>query len=382
MPEGYDLARAMGPRLRIFFSIDLCGSTKLKQGVGEAQWKISGELVQDAWQTVILDFYKEFNTYLSEACETARSKKQSYQSYVPRNFEFWKSVGDELLYTAEIEVPDQAMIFTTIWLDALQRYGQKIRQIHGLDVKSTAWLAGFPIRNCEVIFEVGEPRKLDLEDASLGQARQYVLLKEWYSGVEHRNGLMIDFIGPSIDTGFRVSQHSVPSRMCLSVDLTWMLAQKNSNTDLGELSFHYIGRRQLKGVAGGRDYPIFAVDVPCEDKFLEAEIRMLKVQELDNTHIAKTCEAYISNKAHMVGIPFVPNSKETVFDKHPEDYYEKLRNRQAFLENEVAKAQDLKNSMHDGEVSGTDINIDQKMSILKTIQPDASPSDGEQARPA
>src|ERR1051326_8348657 len=85
-PFPADLPDGLKPRLRLFLSIDLVGSTAFKQS-------------RLAWLPAILDFYRDFDQLMHAQF---RAYRQRSNCPVPPP-EFWKSNGDELLYTRSEE---------------------------------------------------------------------------------------------------------------------------------------------------------------------------------------------------------------------------------------------------------------------------------------
>ncbi len=84
-------------------------------------------------------------------------------------------------------------------------------------------------------------------------------------------GVSRDFIGQSIDTGFRVSTASSSRKLMLSVELAHMLSlecirvkghpQRLPKVLVTNFAFHYDGRHTLKGVLDGIPYPLIWLDI-------------------------------------------------------------------------------------------------------------------------
>jgi hypothetical protein len=159
--------------------------------------------------------------------------------------EVWKSIGDEILFTdvlcSEAQVAAQVMAF----YDALHIIDESVNE-HGLGVKGTIWTAGFPIRNKEVRFSMGEPSytsvKGDHTDPETGD--NIVIAGTWFN----------DFVGPEIDSGFRLTKHTSRRRILVSLDVADFLTRNNRPHPI---RVHHVGWRNLKGCYGDRPYPIF-----------------------------------------------------------------------------------------------------------------------------
>ena len=98
-PEG------LKPRLRLFLSVDMVGSTHYKQS-------------RQAWRPEILNFYSRFD-HIFRAQYRAFSDLHEHDVTAP---EFWKSNGDELLYVCELQGLSHAHAVMHVWLAALEQY--------------------------------------------------------------------------------------------------------------------------------------------------------------------------------------------------------------------------------------------------------------------
>lgn len=228
MPEG------LKPRLRLFLSVDLVGSTALKQS-------------HNAWRPAIMNFYRDFD----HAVHAQFKAFNAGRNRIAPAPEFWKSNGDELLYICELTSLEQAHNTVQEWLGVLHAYRATL-ETGQLDVKSTGWIGLFPIPNAEVFFRRGEAqtRAESSEDALILQSE---IREQWYAG-KNRHEINRDFVGPSIDTGFRLTAWARPQRFIMSVDLAFLLTSTSSV--LSEpLPLHFSGREKLKGVIDGEPYP-------------------------------------------------------------------------------------------------------------------------------
>ncbi|TGN13490.1 hypothetical protein [Leptospira bandrabouensis] len=202
-------------RLKIFFSVDVVGSTAFKNKENDSQ-------VQP-WLQFYKDFYNEFEILF------VRNIEQEYER-VGEEFDcqkilpnFWKSLGDELVFEATLNHHAQASILVVAFKNALEIFNNNngVRSF-GLSVKGTSWCAGFPVMNAE-----------------LRHKKDY------------------DFIGPSIDTGFRLTKFATETKFVISIELALILTAKVKNY----LEFFYEGKHILKGVLKDRPYPIIAINI-------------------------------------------------------------------------------------------------------------------------
>lgn len=209
--------------LRLFLSADVVGSTayKAENSTGLAP----------AWSETFNSFFNDFPRFL---------KNEGYAKLPPscpsdvHPAEPWKFSGDEILFYTKLNHRTEVVSHLAAFKMALREYPDVWRQKDvSLNLKGTAWLAGFPVLNTEL---------------RLSQEGREVL----------------DFIGPSIDLGFRLGQFASPRRFVMSTDLTLLLtdALDHLKVDARDKTFsiEYHGRHELKGVIKGEPYPIFWLD--------------------------------------------------------------------------------------------------------------------------
>lgn len=237
-----DFPEGLKPRLRLFLSVDLVGATRYKQS-------------RNRWRPEILSFYRDFDFILQSEYRTF---VQGYaEAFEPP--QFWKSNGDEMLYVCEISSLSHAQALMHVWLWALHRYQlQRDPTDEHLEVKSTAWVGLFPAPNSEVFFRRGGP-SLDTDGARDANVVQSELRDEWYANPATPS-ITREFVGPSIDTGFRLTSWATPNRLILSVDLAFLLTSSDPE-GLGPLTLRLSGQEKLKGVIDDQPYPTIWIPV-------------------------------------------------------------------------------------------------------------------------
>lgn len=272
-PEG------LKPRLRLFLSVDTVGSTALKQSH------------QQAWRPNLLNFYRDFDhtLYLQFKTRNARSGRPAQTP------EFWKSNGDELLYTCELTSLEQAHQTIQVWLQALHSYRAKIiREPERMDVKSTAWVGLFPTPNTEVFFRRGDARFRagGLDNAVLLQAE---MRDDWYAN-RNKSEISRDFVGPSIDTGFRLTAWASPRRFIMSVDLAFLLTSPTNAAD-EPLPLHFSGREKLKGIIDDQPYPMIWIPVGGRENPVDPSVGR---HMADPAVLRSYCEAIIEQNYRVI----------------------------------------------------------------------------------
>lgn len=317
------------PHLRLFLSADVIGSTAYKSSrslIGKAtKGKESFEGHTPPWLFPMASFYADVDRTFSArwSQHESRSKKKRPDRTIPSP-KFWKSNGDEVLYTQRLNDYREAYNSVRIWKEVVLDYRYRLKLKHPeLDVKATAWVAGFPLTNSEVIFRktIG---KTDPYDTGDDLFYNFYLLSEFYNGTRG-NELTRDFIGPSIDTGFRLCALATARKFVISVDLALMLANYNDDTGI-DLGFRYDGRHLLKGVMGGERYPIFWIDMGGNDALSQTEDKLMPIsgQNLNRDDIMKFCREFFSANNSKLIYPFIKEDLGEKFDNIPPMYAERL----------------------------------------------------------
>lgn len=234
--------------VRLFLSVDLVGSTAFKNTSENSSGQRSGP----PWANLFFAFYtgfpKIFGQGLGEEIEPLREELRPA---------LVKTIGDELLLQTRIRSSRDAVDVVRFFTKALAHYTKHNLASDKLLLKGTAWIAGFPINNCRVAFE----------------SRPH------------------DFIGPSMDTGFRISRHASPSKLVVAVDLALLLL--SADRALDEMFFE--GTETLRGVLGGRPYPIIWHKVDGEHTDLHSAELRLRNQKHDKEQLRAYCAEYINS---------------------------------------------------------------------------------------
>lgn len=292
-----DFPEGLKPRLRLFFSADLVDATRYKQS-------------RSVWRPEILNFYRDFH-FILQAEHQAFAEAHAPGLTAPA---FWKSNGDELLYVAELSSPNEAHALMYVWLAALERYRAttSMEDAQHLDVKSTAWIGLFPSPNAEIFFRRGAnfgPEDQQARDPLIVQSE---IRDEWYA---YPFGATItrEFVGPSIDTGFRLTAWATPSRMILSVDLAFLLMDTPTG-GIGQLRLYLSGCARLKGVACDQPYP--RLWVPVGGRAAPEESRA-EPAITDQRTIRAFCESLIEQNYSSITPLFLATGGSDAFDWVP-----------------------------------------------------------------
>jgi len=161
-----------------------------------------------------------------------------------------------------------------------------------LRLKGAAWIAGFPVTNSEIIIET---------DA----------------------GRTMDFLGPSIDLGFRLAKFSDERRFILSADLALMLLDAVQRLEVSSTVFDLFlhGKENLKGIIDNKPYPVVWLDIGDEDKELEESL--LGVKRLsDHTKMLDYLRRFLEKHSSHLFRPFIEGDSDPKYSQIPERFVE------------------------------------------------------------
>jgi hypothetical protein len=234
----------------------------------------------------------------------------------------WKTIGDEVLFVKVLSDYRQLAVALNCW-KAAARGMREFLKGHDprLDVKCSAWVAGFPIKDAEVVLDsAAYDAKKEVEDYFKESGN---ILNSYYAGTSEE-GVSIDFIGPSIDIGFRISQHATSRKFTLSVDIPFILSLINPQDDgiLDEIPIFYEGSVPLKGVFGGVDYPLFWMNMSPAGALSEFEDKLTKSSPVPRDDLRKYCEAFYKEHSAYTFRPFISADGEQQIVKKPDWYDE------------------------------------------------------------
>lgn len=239
-------------------------------------------------------------------------------------FALWKAVGDELIFELVVSDESEVSRAVRVWLEAMDQYERQSLAERSLALKGSAFIATFPGPDSEStiprtpLVEVSDEPPVILNDKAL-------------SGKRAVTKFLYDYFGPSIDTGFRVSSLASRRYFTMSVEVSWALAcaavsaaSSKTHEDVHHThDFAFNGSHLLKGVWGGREYPVFAVDRDRADRVNEALERMNGGQ-LDSQQIIDVCHA-CSESPGWPSTVYLPQSSNQAFLAKPEDAMAQLR---------------------------------------------------------
>lgn len=308
------------PKLRIFLSVDLVGSTRFKQ---EART----DDVFPPWLGVVTNFYREFDRLFREEWEHTSNKYNEPRFRFGDKPEFWKAVGDELLYSKVLTHYTEALSCLHVWISAVRRYRRALEEKEHqppLSVKTTAWLGGFPVINTEVIVAAPGVTESTSQRGADPLYDNMRLVDEWYRNkAEGKPPIgLLDFVGPNIDVGFRLTGQSTDKRMAISVDLSLMIVMAqfgNRAWPHAPLKMYYSGGTSLKGVMSSDPYPWFWIDVRDDGRKDQFEDALFST---DPNKILEFSESFLERHSKTVDRPlyirpYIEHEDEDQFKTQP-----------------------------------------------------------------
>jgi len=366
--------------LRLFLSADLVGSTAFKQ----ASEMGDGEKVQK-WLEPIGAFFAGIQRHLDY--QWGVSQKIAGDEIADQNHElprFWKAAGDEVIYVMEIDSPLQPLFAVTTFGEAISSYRRELQEISpNLGIKGTAWLAGFPVNNAEIV--LGGKRQLPDGHPSLDDWWVQHLYKRYlYETSPLPNGKeVLDFIGPQMDLGFRLSAKSTQRRMMLSVDLAMML-MKTCERPQGDLAarfnvenrIFFDGTETLKGVLAGLPYPLIWLDAQQGNPLNRAEDEIRGREPPKSDKVISFCSEFIAQAGQQhswVIEPFIMQGGAEVFGAEPDKHSQALSRMQQTWDNNKAVLDDVEPEDAEGDSDSLALDVAlaaAKFLIGKTLKSD------------
>ena len=198
----------------LFLSADLVGSTEYKVRTPDRDGR-------PGWLDTYSRFFREFPLVLIGQIAVSFAEEET----VPEA-DLWKVAGDEILFSCELRGPEECRLLIRAFCESVSKYDRQLVKA-GLRLRGCAWGAAFPHRNTE------------LEIPEMGGGRG--------EGSVYR-----DYLGPDVDTGFRLSPHADPGEVVISLNAAEALLSFDHPTNALALK----GRQPLKGLFAGIPYPI------------------------------------------------------------------------------------------------------------------------------
>ncbi len=316
-PEMADRYDYLAPRLRLFVSLDIQGSTSFKYASDNVE----------TWLPIIHWFYIETQSTVERSwLKIAQRLRHDVPAAEPGPEPvFWKSAGDELLFVKEITHPLQCLSAVLAFKDVLVQQNDAIqRRSDGrLKLKATAWLGGFPNLNKEIPL-VGSYADTYGDDATVEDAivqNTMVQIARLDQGtLPHQR----DFVGPSIDLGFRLAELATPRRFVVSVELAYVLADMMVRNDLIDRVNLQVDEGQvLKGILNDKEYPVIWVDALSHRSPRSSLERLMSRTSCNAEALRDMCSHFIA-EAPILVMPYIVAADRCIYGTVPPEHSEKL----------------------------------------------------------
>lgn len=270
-------AEMVRSQLHLFLSVDQEDSTRHKQ-----QWDGIG------WRMALADFVEDFpQGFRAQHSDLPRPGRTAPEIRI------WRILGDEIVFRLEVTEHCEVAEALQAFVAALAHWNTpKNPERHRLQVKGTAWVAGFPVANAIAPIGNGD----------------------------------FDFLGPQMDAGFRVTKLSTPTRMAISVELAWLLAHFQCQHPL-----HFEGTVDLKGLAEGVGYPHLWMEVHPSEYHEQVAKLLGRAAPCPVSKLKRLCAAYLRQHAATRHLPFLRGEASTPvpdeYERDRRDIEKQLRDR-------------------------------------------------------
>ncbi|MDR2170543.1 MAG: hypothetical protein LBP59_10410 [Planctomycetaceae bacterium] len=291
--------------LCIFFSVDFEGSTAYKVEARQTQG-------DDDWCSTFKSFYINFPLQFLQQYDILDGHPFTYKPLHPA---LWKFVGDEILFYAPLTDSRQTLEHIRAFYQTIADYNIVLsKQDIKPRCKGTVWVAGFPVNN------------------------RIILIPNYASNAIKPDDYSVDFVGISIDCGFRLTKFATSGKLVVSLDLLWMLADSLvSERSITHFAFirskiRYAGRSELKGVFSGKPYPVFWISM-FSDNTIEGKWENATFCDCDS--ILKFCDEIASSTKSDFIKPFIAGNKAENFQYIPIEFEQQRNIIKGYCMNEI-----------------------------------------------
>jgi hypothetical protein len=388
-PDGTDVS-FIRPRLRVFLSVDLIGSTQFKIAQNYGGGPARSHDDPNWWPNVLGEFYtdfqKEFLRNWTEFVELCQGWSEIRIGDPPK---LWKALGDELIFSKITEHVNEVWGIVQVWRKTLVDF--KARWDHeNLKFKSGAWIVGSPNRNWEVAF-LRDP--LTDDDILMMEDRvgyNFYLLNQYYDASVKRK-IDIDFIGTSMDCGFRLLGKADERKFVVSADLVYLLrfsqdhcqSQSKFREKYKPIKYYFDGATELKGIDRyGVKYPVFWLDAyelsPESDaaKYAHSVDKLAKENDpVSNEEIDIFLNTYLSDVNGFPERPYVADVENGTHEPAgslPSDHDESIGKFRNLYTSAMLKLDSLRQSATEPGTEGSSPTAEQETAIESITDLDAA----------
>ena len=358
------------PRLRVFLSVDLIGSTQFKMAQANSGPGHHSLDEKSWWPNVLMEFYTDFQKkFLDNWAEWTRLASGWDEIVIGPAPKLWKALGDELIFSKTCLHVNEVWGLVQVWRKTIIDF-KATWNYDQLKFKSGAWLVGSPVRNREIAF-LREPASAD-EIALMDDqfAYNFHLLSQYYDEANTRK-IHLDFIGPSMDCGFRLLAKADERKFILSADLVFLLRRsqkacetKFSGTAYPPLRYYFDGVSELKGIARyGVAYPLFWLDAFALEtdsdvaKYARSIDRLSDVEPIKVEKLDAFLMTYLDEMTGFPEPPYIEGPAEANGNRDsycPEDHQDQIAKLRSAYLSSLDRIEGIRNSAILDEADGAE----------------------------
>ncbi len=309
------------PHLRLFVSVDIQGSTAFKYSKSKLAW----------WVPTFIRFFSHFPVSVRGEWKRVSQPLAATFDVGPAPM-VWKAAGDEILFVKDVTHPAQCATALVAFKSAIDIENGSLEKNSKsrLHLKGAAWIAGFPSMNMEVSIE-GYERNTEPESSDAIGEKSAMAIAHAQSQQHLR-----DFIGPSMDIGFRLASLATPRRFLISADLAFIVCDETvADGDASrQLSLQYEEGQPLKGVLHNRPYPHIWIDMWHGRPAQTALERLLQKNSCNVTDLRRVCSDFIRASKILIA-PYIVANQKTVYGAVPKEHMVHLRELRARVKRDV-----------------------------------------------
>ncbi len=293
----------------LFLSCDLLDSTRFKQSVRQRPSHLVPPELDAGWVPTFLEFYREFPEALG------RIVAERHPALIGR-LDLWKAIGDELIFSCAIRSESDCYDAVDAWIGAMDDFEQgSLLEKTPMMLKGGAFLATVPFPDRRVAIPRGIVETGTQQDAEK-------LNEDVLNGEHGAERYVVDFVGPSIDTGFRVLEYAQRRYFVVTLEVAHILFEYAEHHGLARTA-HLLGTKRLKGVWDDRPYPLFALargDDTAPSRLLADIVGEAYVSDeypaCAAEDVVRAVEAYRGTPGWS-GVIHLPDSYLDAFREHP-----------------------------------------------------------------
>ncbi len=242
----------------MFMSADIVGSTDFKNQSERTDGR-------SPWLRPFERFFREFPLILMGELALVIEDLAT----VP-DVGVWRVGGDEIVFCAEPTGENEAAAIVASFCCALTKFDAELANEWGLRLYGCCWAARFPNENIEI--EIPEMAT---------------------AGSRH-GGNYIEYLGPDVDTGFRIAKVAGAGRVAISLNLASAISGNSG------IRLTLLGKKSLKGMFGGHPYPLIEVEANMEGGLgklvSETKAQRSATSKINTEHLSRSDIRDIENK--------------------------------------------------------------------------------------